>query len=72
MTLGANLPQPLTGMSGHEMVRPCSRPILERSRSNGHDIGPTGQVLRNMRELNRVYDDYRQSIADGLSRSPLR
>jgi hypothetical protein len=54
------------------MVRPCSRPILERSRSNGHDIGPTGQVLRNMRELNRVYDDYRPSIADGLSRSPLR
>jgi hypothetical protein len=45
--------------------------ILERSRSNGHDVGPTEQVLRNMRELNRVYDDYRQSIVDGLRRSSL-
>ena len=46
--------------------------ILERSRSQGYDVGPTEDVLRNMRELHRLYDDYRQTIADALDRSPLR
>ncbi len=46
--------------------------ILERSKANGYEVGPTEQVLRNMRELNRIYDDYRQTIVDGLDRSPLR
>ncbi len=41
---------------------------VERSRSNGYDVRPTEQVLRNMRALNRVYDDYRQAITDGLNR----
>jgi division protein CdvB (Snf7/Vps24/ESCRT-III family) len=45
--------------------------ILERSRSNGRETGPTEQLLRNMRELHRVYDDYRQTIVDGLNRTPL-
>jgi hypothetical protein len=43
--------------------------ILDRSRSNGHEVGPTEQVLRNMRELHRVYDDYRQTVLDRLDRS---
>jgi hypothetical protein len=43
--------------------------ILDRSRSKGYEVGPTEQVLRNMRELHRVYDDYRQAIVDGLNRS---
>jgi hypothetical protein len=45
--------------------------LLDRSRSNGYEVGPTEQVLRNMRELHRVYDDYRQSIVDGLNRASL-
>ena len=45
--------------------------ILERSKSHGYETGPTERVLRNMRELHRVYEDYRQTIVDGLNRSQL-
>jgi hypothetical protein len=43
--------------------------LLERSRSNGHDTGPTEQMLRNMHELHGVYEDYHQALVGGLKRS---